>query len=475
MIDFKKLLIESIGPKIPFRIGIGLSGGVDSMLLTYLFADYKKKHFPEMEIFAITFDHGIRNKSEIESQDIKKIVTKWGVYHTIKKLNYNQEPSLIKNFEEVSRIKRLEQFRIFANELNIQNIFLGHNLDDQLETFMYRLVNNSTLFGLSGLKSKSLLPVNFLSPNEKKIYLCRPMLKLQKKSIIAEATRCNLKWFEDITNKDIHFTKRNLYRQILHNTENVSIPEKCEYSLSNIITKAKILRTYLKIKSANMLLKKKQSLFYSFLVKNSLLFLHYPSGTIKIFLPLKSCYYDQKMLLSRFFFHTLYPFSASKYYHWIYAKIERSFVNQLVDFVQSKKKKSLKLTYFNLLFFMSLSKLDYLSIFISRLPFPLGKAPSYSIILSYSWSNWFLFDNRFWIRGISFAHDPINILIIPYGSKRYPIHPSLNIPELLNHILFGVPAVIINQLIVSLPTFSLYENESTLKFQWLLKKNIYNI
>ena len=55
------------------HIGVGVSGGPDSMALAYLLNKWIK--YKKGKLTAVVFDHGIRHNSKIESFQVKKMLT----------------------------------------------------------------------------------------------------------------------------------------------------------------------------------------------------------------------------------------------------------------------------------------------------------------------------------------------------------------------------------------------------------------
>ena len=70
------------------HIGIGVSGGPDSMALAYLLNKWIK--YKKGKLTAIVFDHGIRHNSTIESLEVKKMLTELDIYSVVIKPNKNR-------------------------------------------------------------------------------------------------------------------------------------------------------------------------------------------------------------------------------------------------------------------------------------------------------------------------------------------------------------------------------------------------
>ena len=85
---FKSLIKNSKYFENKPHIGVGVSGGPDSMALAYLLNKWIK--YKKGKLTAIVFDHGIRHNSKIESLQVKKMLTDLGIYSLIIRPNKNK-------------------------------------------------------------------------------------------------------------------------------------------------------------------------------------------------------------------------------------------------------------------------------------------------------------------------------------------------------------------------------------------------
>ena len=127
-------------------IGVGVSGGPDSMALAYLLNKWIK--YKKGKLTAIVFDHGIRYNSKTESFQVKKMLTDLGIYSLIIKPNKNK--TIKKNMSN-ARDNRFEGFIKICKKKNILHLFLGHHFDDNIETYLLRKINGSNLDGLESI------------------------------------------------------------------------------------------------------------------------------------------------------------------------------------------------------------------------------------------------------------------------------------------------------------------------------------
>ena len=181
------------------NILITLSCGLDSTVLFDLII--KSKYFKNKNIYYLIFDHQKRSEGKDE---IKQFIN---FYHLanknifIKKLFFKNK---LTSFQEKSRFARYNFIYKFSKKRNIEDIFLGHHLDDLNETFFLRKIQQSSTFGLS----------NIFLREYKNIKLHRPLKKYSKKQIKSYATKNRLVWFEDSSNSELDYT-RNKIRNFL--------------------------------------------------------------------------------------------------------------------------------------------------------------------------------------------------------------------------------------------------------------------
>ena len=100
------------------HIAIGVSGGPDSIALTYLLNKWIK--YKKGKLTAIVFDHGIRHNSKIESLEVKRMLTELDIYSIVIKPNRNR---LIKKNMNNARDNRFEGIIRICKKNNILQLF----------------------------------------------------------------------------------------------------------------------------------------------------------------------------------------------------------------------------------------------------------------------------------------------------------------------------------------------------------------
>lgn len=187
------------------KIAVGVSGGCDSLALTFLLQDFCQNNNIELE--AISVDHKVRPTSTSELNELHQILINNKISHHI--LNIADNIDFSKNIEANMRKVRYELLYDFCQTNQIKYLFLGHHIGDVAENFLIRLFRGSSLDGLSPIKEVS---------NYKNIKLIRPLLNIKKQELKDYLTAKNISWFEDESNNNEKFL-RNKIRNFLSSFE----------------------------------------------------------------------------------------------------------------------------------------------------------------------------------------------------------------------------------------------------------------
>ena len=187
------------------HIGVGVSGGPDSMALAYLLNKWIK--YKKGKLTAIIFDHRIRHNSKIESFKVKRMLTNLHINSLIIRPNKNKP---IKKNMSSARDNRFEGLIKLCKKNNILHLFLGHHFDDNLETYLMRKLNGSNLNGLESINKTT---------HFNNIQILRPFIEIDKISILNFNKKNKLNFINDPTNNDLNYTRIKL-RYFLQNFKN---------------------------------------------------------------------------------------------------------------------------------------------------------------------------------------------------------------------------------------------------------------
>ncbi len=169
-------------------IAVGVSGGADSMALCFALAE----ELPEINIHALTVDHGLRDDSAGEALHVAEQLSRLSnvTHHILKWDHRGDAPDA--RIQELARHARYDLMAGYMAEHKISHLFLGHHMDDQAETFLFRLAKGSGVDGLS-----CMLPVK---KHMSGIILCRPMLGIEKSEILGFCKENEIGFINDPSN-----------------------------------------------------------------------------------------------------------------------------------------------------------------------------------------------------------------------------------------------------------------------------------
>ena len=185
------------------NILILISGGLDSTVMFDLII--KSKYFNDKKIYYLIFDHQQRSEGKFEIKQFIKHYKLSSKNLYTKKITFKNK---LKGFQEKSRSIRYDFICKLSKKRDIEDIFLGHHLDDLNETFFLRKIQQSGAPGLS----------NIFLQKYKNLNLHRPLKKYSKKQIKSYANKNKLIWFEDRSNLELDYT-RNKIRNFLYSNK----------------------------------------------------------------------------------------------------------------------------------------------------------------------------------------------------------------------------------------------------------------
>lgn len=179
------------------QVILGVSGGPDSVAMLHLLKKISREL--KIKLHVAHFDHKLRSDSQKDREFVQNLACKLGLPFSylekeIKKVNNKG------SIEEIARNERLKFFFAVAHKIKAKKIALAHNLDDQAETVLMRILRGSGLYGLSAMSPKRKVS---------KYLLIRPLIGIRRKEIEAYLKKKGLKYRRDYTNdEDTYFRNR---------------------------------------------------------------------------------------------------------------------------------------------------------------------------------------------------------------------------------------------------------------------------
>lgn len=186
------------------RLVIGVSGGVDSMLLLALVREFSAQQLPTpLPILAVHVHHGLSPHADDWAREVERVCTVIGVTPVVSQVKVDRTlPSL----ESAARAARHAAFAAVLQPGDA--LLLAHHADDQAETVLLRLLRGTGLTGLGAMRPARPWP------ELDDVWLLRPLLDVSRAAIEREAVRRKLAWIEDESNADIAHNRNFLRHKI---------------------------------------------------------------------------------------------------------------------------------------------------------------------------------------------------------------------------------------------------------------------
>lgn len=207
------------------KVVIGVSGGPDSVALLYILNSLKKEL--RLSLHIAHLDHGLRKDSDKDAAFVKELAEKLKIPVTVAKINI-QELAKKGSPEEIARNARLGFLFKVSRDIKATKIALGHNLDDQAETVMMRILRGAGLYGLSGI-----LPKRCIAG----YWIIRPLIEVKRKDIEKFLKRKKIEPIMDTSNlEDIYLRNRirNCLLPLLEKHYNKNIKEVLSTMAENV-------------------------------------------------------------------------------------------------------------------------------------------------------------------------------------------------------------------------------------------------
>ncbi len=179
------------------KIILAVSGGPDSVCLLDVFLKLQKKY--DLQLIIAHVNYNLRGKdSDLDEKFVRDLAEKYNLKVEILK----PEIKLKNNLEEKLRDIRYDFFEKIRQENNFDLIAVAHNLDDQAETVLMRLIRGSGLAGLAAMQFKNNL-------------IIRPLLNITRQEILEYLKTNKLKYRIDKTNLQSIFLRNRIRNKLI--------------------------------------------------------------------------------------------------------------------------------------------------------------------------------------------------------------------------------------------------------------------
>jgi tRNA(Ile)-lysidine synthase len=182
----------------PTRYLVGLSGGLDSVVLLHALAA-SREHL-DIPLAAVHVDHGLHPDSGRWARDAQRFARSLGtgfelVPATVRASGGPEAAARAARYEALEAAMRPGDWLIFA-----------HHQDDQAETLLLNLLRGSGPDGLGAMPA-----LRAFGPG----WLARPLLDMSRAQLEAYAAGAGLRWNDDPSNRDIVFDRNYLRHEVL--------------------------------------------------------------------------------------------------------------------------------------------------------------------------------------------------------------------------------------------------------------------
>ncbi len=194
-------LLKPLAP--PERLAAAVSGGPDSLALLVLLARWRDSQTRrETALYALSVDHALRPDAAAEVRHAARIARRLDIPHLILRRRGPKPSSAIQAAARNARHALMQQW---CRRNAVTALAFAHHLEDQAETFLFRLARGSQLDGLAAMTPET---------RRGSVRILRPLLAVPKTRLAARLTREKIAWRNDPSNHDPAFTRTHLARAL---------------------------------------------------------------------------------------------------------------------------------------------------------------------------------------------------------------------------------------------------------------------
>jgi len=208
------------------KLVIACSGGGDSICLAYLMC---KHHSGNLSIVHIC--HRLRGNESANDLDfvtdtVNHFKSRYCRPVELSVIDGELGNSSISGIENAARQIRRNNLATHAVREKAFGVLMGHNLNDQIETFFMRLIRGADISGLSGIQPAASLPFS--------VPLFRPLLKFSRSYIREFLKHEGITWRNDSTNQSPICLRNRIRLQVVPALE-TNLGQSVGLKLSNHI------------------------------------------------------------------------------------------------------------------------------------------------------------------------------------------------------------------------------------------------
>lgn len=198
-------VMQPFGIAPDHRLGIAVSGGVDSMALLRLAVEWHRGRLLS-PLFVFSVNHDLRPEAAEEvlwvSEQCRSIGmdSQLAIRHVPLKIFWPDKSLPYSKLQAEARHARYELLGRACNQHQIDRLLVAHHLNDQTETFLLRLARASGIEGLGCMHSQAQSSFGTA--------ILRPLLAFSKPRLIASCQeRFGQSWRDDPSNENFAFDR----------------------------------------------------------------------------------------------------------------------------------------------------------------------------------------------------------------------------------------------------------------------------
>ncbi|HKB61202.1 MAG TPA: tRNA lysidine(34) synthetase TilS [Gallionellaceae bacterium] len=206
--DLTGRVADALLPVVPAgaSIAVGLSGGMDSVVLLHLLAELAPRH--AWKLSAVHVHHGISPHADDWAAFCGRLCEAYAVPFSIEHVDI--KPVRHMGVEAAARHLRHAALARQPGDF----VALAHHQDDQAETLLLQLLRGAGVRGLAAMPAVGRPPVPHGEGNRVPVLL-RPLLAVSRAELEAFAAAQGLKWVEDESNSDESYPRNFLRHNII--------------------------------------------------------------------------------------------------------------------------------------------------------------------------------------------------------------------------------------------------------------------
>ncbi len=187
------------------RILLAVSGGIDSMVMAWLFREAKIDHAVAHCNFMLRKEESDRDEQFVASRaasDNKE-------FHVARFDTLSYAAGRKISVQMAARELRYNWFASLLQKEGYDSVAVAHNMNDNAETFLINLTRGTGLAGLTGMKQHA-------------GGVIRPLLFASRNEIAALAAEKNISYREDSSNSQLKYTRNRIRHRVLPELEKVN-------------------------------------------------------------------------------------------------------------------------------------------------------------------------------------------------------------------------------------------------------------